>query len=398
MNKDAMSIPAEQLIGELERRRERKLRAQDARDARHGADRVRVTSYMENIGWPELFSYEMRRMHDEPEFAAAQRLRELIFWADNVDDDTIPEATIQADVGMYWDITLFGMKIRHTPIGVPEFEPHTLQRGLDIRALGRFDFRQTGDMPRIIRKYARLKELAGSFYGGKLAVTFPCFHRGPLDIFVQLRGYEGFIDDVAERPDELRAALAFLVDERLRFARERQRFIGEPTLPATTFVADDWVNVPFISPSLFRDFVLPLYHSIRANEGPAHGFHTCGNFESVALDLVSVFPEIEMLEVSPWNDVRALDLLLPPRVGFIASVLNTVSLGGSENEQRRKVEPMRDASRHRKISVVAQAIQKLPATYEETLDRLNRFLGLARSILNPEMKADTSEYSKGNVE
>jgi len=393
-----MSISAEQLIGELERRRERKLRAQDARDARHGADRVHVTSYMENIGWPELFSYEMRRMHDEPEFAAAQRLRELIFWADNVDDDTIPEATIQADVGMYWDITLFGMKIRHTPIGVPEFEPHTLQRGLDIRALGRFDFRQTGDMPRIIRKYARLKELAASFYGGKLAVTFPCFHRGPLDIFVQLRGYEGFIDDVAERPDELRAALAFLVDERLRFARERQRFIGEPTLPATTFVADDWVNVPFISPSLFRDFVLPLYHSIRANEGPAYGFHTCGNFESVALDLVSVFPEIEMLEVSPWNDVRALDLLLPPRVGFIASVLNTVSLGGSEDEQRRKVEPMRDASRRRKISVVAQAIQKLPATYEETLDRLNRFLGLARSILNPEMKADTSEYSKGNVE
>jgi hypothetical protein len=376
-----MSIPASELIGELEHRRERKLRAQESLNKRHGADRIRVTSYMENIGWPELFGYEMHRVHDDPDFAAEQKLRELIFWADNVDDDTIPEASIQADVGMYWDITLFGMKIHHTLIGVPEFEPHALQRGLDISAMRRFDFRETGDMPRVIRKHTRLHELAGSRYGGKLAVTFPCFHRGPLDIFVQLRGYEGFIDDVAERPDELRAALAFLVDERLRFARERQQFLGEPGLPATTFVADDWVNVPFISPVVFRDFVLPLYHAIRANEGPAQGFHTCGNFVPVALDIMSAFPEIEMLEVSPWNDVQSLDHLLPPRVGFIASVLNTVSLGASPDEQRRKVEPIRDASRRRKISVVAQAIQKLPSSYEETLVRLNRFLGLARGIL-----------------
>ena len=51
-------------------------------------------------------------------------------------------------------------------------------------------------------------------------MTFPTFNRGPLDINVQLRGYEGFIDD--------------------------------------------WVNVPFISPALFRDFVLPLYHRLKA--------------------------------------------------------------------------------------------------------------------------------------
>jgi len=34
------------------------------------------------------------------DFAAQQRLRELIFWADNVDDDTVPSASIQAGVGM----------------------------------------------------------------------------------------------------------------------------------------------------------------------------------------------------------------------------------------------------------------------------------------------------------
>ena len=382
MNTAAMSIPRPQLMGELARRRERKEKEKAERDARFGAGRVPIVSYMENIGWPELFGYEMARVHDDPGFAAEQRLRELIFWADNVEDDTVPAATVQADVGMYWDITLFGMRIHHTPIGVPEFEPHPLRDRLDPALLGRFDFRATGDMPRILSKYARLREIAAADYGGTLEVTFPCFHRGPLDIYVQLRGYEGFADDTVSRPAELRAVLEHLVDERLRFARERQRFLGEPALPPTTYVADDWVNVPFISPALFRDFVLPLYRRIRAEEGPPSGFHTCGNMEPVALDLVAVFPEIEMLEVSPWNDVAALDAILPARVGFVASIVNTVTLGGSAEEQTRKLIPIRGAARTRKVTLVAQAIQRIPSTYEETIARLNGFLRLAREVLS----------------
>ena len=377
-----MSIPRGGLISELDRRRERKEAEISARDARFGPGRVRVTSYMENIGWPELFGYRMDRVHNDPDFAAEQRLRELIFWADNVDDDTVPAATIQADVGMYWDITLFGMRIHHTPIGVPEFEPHALRDSLDLSLLGRFDFHTTGDMPRVLRKYKRLREVAATDYAGKLDVTFPCFHRGPLDIYVQLRGYEPFAEDTACRPELLHAALDHLVDERLRFARERQAFLGEKILPPTTYVADDWVNVPFISPKMFRDFVVPVYRRIRAEEGPPIGFHTCGNMMPVVEDLLSVFPEIQMLEISPWNDVAALDQLLPPEVGFVTNLVNTVTLGGSEPEQAGKLIPIRNAARTRKVSLVAQAIERIPATYEETFARLNGFLELARKVLS----------------
>ncbi len=376
-----MSIPRGQLLSELERRRERKSAEIARRDAAFGPDRVRIQSYMENIGWPELFGYEMARVHDDPDFAAEQKLRELIFWADNVADDTMPDATIPADTGYYWDITLFGMGIHHTPIGVPEFEPHPLREKLDLSLLGRFDFNATGDMPRILRRYARLREVASAEYHEKLAVTFPCFNRGPLDIYVQLRGYEGFADDTASRPAELHAALDYLVQERLRFARERQRFLGESSLPPTTYVADDWVNVPFISPAIFRDFVMPVYRRIRAEEGPPSGFHTCGNMETVVLDLLSVFPEIELLEVSPWNDVAVLDELVPARVGFVVSLLNTVTLGGSREEQVQKLRPIRAASRKRKIVLMAQAIERIPPTYEETIVRLNGFLDLAREVL-----------------
>jgi hypothetical protein len=381
MNRAALSIPRDQLRGELDRRAERKRAEIAARDARFGPGRVRMTSYMENIGWPELVGYEMHQVHDDPDFAAEQRFRELIFWADNVDDDTVPVPTLTADVGWYWDITLFGMKIHHTPIGVPEFEPHPFRDRLDLSLLGRFDFRATGDMPRLLAKYERLREISVRDYAGRLEVLLPTFNRGPLDIYVQLREYVNFAEDAGARPAELHAALNHLVDERMRFARERQRYLGQPSLPPTSFVADDWVNIPFISPEMFRRFVVPLYRRIRDEEGPPSGFHTCGNFEAVVLDLVEVFPEIEVLESSPWNSIAALDAVLPARVGLHASILNTVSLGGSEAEQREKLEPVRDAARHRKMSLNVQAIEKLPPTYEETFQRLDQFLQLARRVL-----------------
>ncbi len=74
---------------------------------------------------------------------------------------------------MYWDITLFGMRIQHTAIGVPEFQPHPLSERLDLSLLPPFDFRTTGDMPRVLSKYARLTRAAREDYAGRLAVTFP---------------------------------------------------------------------------------------------------------------------------------------------------------------------------------------------------------------------------------
>jgi hypothetical protein len=381
MNTSAMTLPVEDLVGELETRAARCAALRAAREAAAGARAVRISSYMENIGWPELFGYEMHRVHDEPAFAASQRLRELIFWCDNVEDDTVPEATMQADVGWYWDITLFGMRIHHTAIGVPEFEPHPFSRGFDPSTLGHFDFFTTGDMPRLIRMYESLREISVKEHGGRLAVSFPTFNRGPLDIYIQLRGFEGFVDDCAERPEELRAVLNFLVDERLRFAEERRRYLGEKSLPSTSFVADDWVNIPFLSPTIFRDFVLPLYRRLRAEEAPVTNFHTCGNMEPVARELLEAFPDITLLDVSPWNSVAALDAILPPRVGFLACILNTVTLGGSEEEQRSKLAPIRDARARRKMQVMLQAIVRLPGTYEETFRRLNACIALARAVV-----------------
>ncbi len=378
MNDAAMRIPRARLLDELEQRRAAKTARQQRRDQEHGPGRIPLGSYMENIGWPELFGFRMPDYLAQPAFAVEQYLRQQIWWADNVEDDTIPTRHIPADVGMYWDITLFGMRVVHTDVGVPEFQPHPFQATPDPALLGHFDFGTTGEMPLLIAKYEALRELNVREYGGRLQISFPSFHRGPLDIYVQLRGYEGFVADVAERPDQLRQTLLHLVAERLRFARERQCFLGEPALPPTTFVADDWVNIPFISPAIFTEFVRPAYRQIRVGEGPVTGFHTCGNMEVLVPDLLATFPDMDWLDVSGWNSVPRLDAAVDPRIRFQVSIINTVTLSGTEAEQRALLRGIAAAARRRSVSVCAQAIVRLYPTYDEVLARLNRFLALAR--------------------
>jgi hypothetical protein len=376
MNTDAMTLAPEQLVEALEARMPRRQAEIAERDARGGVARIRITSYMENIGWPELFGYDMNRFFADPAFAIEQRLRQAIFWTDNVADDTLPTLTLPADVGMYFDLTLFRQRIIHTPQGVPEFAPHPLQARLALEEVGNFDFLHTGEMPRLIANYQRMVALARDVYGGRLTVTFPHFHRGPLDIFVQLRGYENALEDMAERPEQVHAFLAFFADARLRYARARQAFLGEAALPPTTFVADDWVNIPFIRPDMFRDFVVPVYRRSRAGEGLVRGFHTCGCFEAVVAELLDVFPEMRALEVSGWNDVRAIHAAVDPRVAFEVHVRNAVSLSASVEEQQELLTAIADVGCTRPVSVCAQAIVRLLPTYEETLARLNRFIAL----------------------
>ena len=151
-------------------------------------------------------------------------------------------------------------------------------------------------------------------------------------------------------------------------------------MPRTSFVADDWVNVPFIAPRMFAQFALPSYRQIAHNEGQVTGFHTCGNIETVVNDLLAVFPHIRLLEVSGWNNVLHLDAIVHSDVGFNVQIINTLVLAGSEADQRARLRDIARVSQHRQVSVCAQALVKL-TSYDDTFERLNRFTALAREIL-----------------
>jgi hypothetical protein len=282
--------------------------------------------------------------------------------------------------GYYWDTTLLGQRIRTSPEGVPEFLPHPLATAPDLGLLPEWDFQSSGDMPILLRQYRELGRLSAERYGGKVTVGFPRFQRGPLDIFIQMRGYERFALDLVERPQFIRDALSRIVTERVRWNRERAGFLGQTPESGGTFVADDWVNPPFVSPAVFRDFVLPAYRAIQDREGTVTGFHTCGPLQGLVGDLLEAFPAIETLEVSGWNDVKELDRIVDRRIGFACQVRNTVVLAGTEEQHRSLLADIARVARARRVSLCAQAIVRVHSTYDEDISRMNRFISLAREL------------------
>ncbi len=379
--RDAMDIPADGLLEALQERIERKRAVLEERDRTLGAGRIRIGSYMENIGYPELFGYDMDRFLSDPGFFLETELRQRIFWADNSLDDSLPGTWIGATVGMYYDITLFGQEVRHTEIGVPLFEPHPIAERPDLSLIPPVDFRTSGRMPELIGQFEALRRLSEERYGGALTIGFPTFNRGPLDVYVQLRGYERFVEDTLDRPQFVHDFLGRIVEERVRWNRERRRYLGEPE-PAepTTRIDDDWVNVPFISPAMFREFVVPAYRRVAAAEGTVVGFHTCGVMVPVVEDLLGVFPGIRTLDVSGWNDFEALDRTVAPEIGFWLSFKNTFVLTASPAQHREVLERVAHVGRRRSVGVSAQAIVRLHPTYEENLGRMNAFIALAREV------------------
>ena len=123
MNREAMRIPANRLIESLTERIESKRAILAEREKKRGENRIRIYSHLENLALPELFGFDMNRLFSDARLAIEINLRQRIFWLDNSLDDLLPGLDMDATVGMYYDMTLFGADIRHAPGGVPEFRP-----------------------------------------------------------------------------------------------------------------------------------------------------------------------------------------------------------------------------------------------------------------------------------
>ena len=381
LNRSSMTIPSDGLVEALEARIATKNTVLQDRDARLGKNRIRISSYLENISLPELFDFDMNMFFRDPELAMEIALRSKIFWLDNSHDDQNADLTMAATAGMYFDMTLFGLGVTHTTQGVPEFMPHPIANKADISLIGTFDFHTTGEMPNLLRQYDSLREISSKRYDNKIKVMFPSFHRGPLDIYIQMRGYYSFIEDILENPQFTRDFLSHIVNERIRWNIERALFLGEELPARNTFIADDWVNMPFITPCMFDDFIIPAYKKIQDAEGKVNGFHTCGVMGLLAGRLLQVFPDIGTLDVSGWNDFSALDAMIDPSVSFGLNFINTFVLVSLVEEHRKMLENIYRIARHRKISLCAQAIVRVHDTFDETIARMNRFIDLAHDML-----------------
>ena len=383
IDKRAMEIPRTDLYKALEERIEKKNVFNQKNDEKFGKDRTRIFSTLENIALPELFGFDMNDFLNDPALQMEMTLRERIFYLDNLQSDNNQPTSMKAHSGIYTDMTVLGLEVTHDPDGVPQYGYHPISDRADLSLMKPFDFFMTGDMPRLHKIYTGLKNLSQEWYGGKIDVSFPTFFRGPLDIYVQMRGYENFVTDLAEDTDFVHAFLGYIARERIRWNKERISFLGG-AMPYDTYqVDDDWVYVPFISPNVFNEFIFPTYKVINHSEPITH-FHTCGDMVPFAHELLNVFPSMTKLAPGGWCDFERLDAMVDPSITFSSiGTRNIFTLFSTDEEQRERFAAIKRVAHRRKVNHISvAALTKTHITIEETIYRANQFIDKMREAIH----------------
>jgi len=342
------------------------------------APNPRIRVYLENIGWTHLFGYDMNDYFSDPALNCELQLRQKLYAFENFDDDTPITPDLLARVGHYFDMTVAGLEVEHGADGVPVIqEDHPLRQTPDLGLMPRHNFFVSGEMPRVYTLYEGLSELTE----GRLNVVFPTWERGPLDMAVQFRGYDRLMMDVAERPDFVHSLLGFLTEERMRWWDTYCSEFG--VTDRAGGIADDWLNVPFISPGFFEEFVLPRYLELERYHGRLTRLHSCGN--KVPLQhLIRRLQTLEDYEVNHWTDLRETCQNVPPTRFLTIALLNSDILLQDESEQEAQLVEVRELCRGRRYEVVGSALMRMHADMAEDIARTQRWIALAKRVLRGE--------------
>jgi len=328
------------------------------------------------IGWIELFGYDIDRFFSDPVFYAEQYCRQELWRYNNIEDDVPIRPVIPAFLGYYPEYTFLGIDVVYNQKGVPILsENHPLTREPDLSLLMEVDFDRSGWMPRAKAWYEQIQEIAGD----RLSVEFIQWGRGCLDLAVQLRGYHNLVMDTLERPAFVHQLMSSLVEQRNRWYSRRAEYTGEKIQSAS--LADDWINVPFISPQIFRDFVLPCYKNIEAFHGGITGIHSCGNQEPVQQYLLEL-KTMNQLEVSPWTDLLKTLVNVPDTKHLYINFHPNDILFASKQDMENKLRFTVEACQGRGYTLCTAGLTPVVGSNEAFMEKIRMWTRTAREMIH----------------
>lgn len=358
-----------------------------ANEARKSPTPPVVTIFMEGtIAWGALFGFDANDFYSDPALCTFEQFREKAYAFDNFDDDTVLGTGLEATVGWYTEYTTLGMSVGIEPRGVPIIQAdHPLSQTPDLSLVPEMDFRGGGDMPKLLAMYDRMGEIAD----GRWPVSLWQWNRGPLDLAIQMRGYDNFIMDTMERPDFLRGLMQKITDARIAWYEGYAEYTG--TRPGAAGIGDDWLNVPFISPAIFDDFVLPYYMQLEEYHGKLWGVHSCGNQTPIQKSLLRL-KTLDGYECSAWTDLKQTVANIPPDKHIAVAVHNVRDvLVCSDEWMVENLTFIRDTLQGRSYSIVANGLQKIHDDYDQDLASIRRWIATARRVLGKEPAAAGAE-------
>jgi uroporphyrinogen-III decarboxylase len=211
-------------------------------------------------------------------------------------DDTffLPEVPIW--LGPSFEPSLFGKQVLYTEDSDPWIghEP-VLNTKNDLDRLEPPDFWQDGPMSVVHRMYEEIGDLVGT----RLKVRFVDWLRGPFVLAFHLRGAANILMDMVDDSAFVHRLMRFVTDARKHWCEQRAAFLGEDVGQGDLY--NDEVNVPFLSPAFYREYVLPYEIELSQFHGQIGYWHSCGDTGPLAATIRTI-PHLQMTNISGWTD------------------------------------------------------------------------------------------------
>lgn len=248
--------------------------------------------------WAEVLGFDVKAYYEDPLTYLTAQLEMKVYHARHFQDDTYINKSVRLLFAMLLEGTVLGVPYGFTEHGYPwlDYMNPPIQDLGDLKTLELPDFYQSGIMPLVHRFYAEMTEALDDDF----LVQFPDWIMGPFGVACELRGFDQFLMDLLLAPEFSQGLLRFVVEARLLWQAECDRFLGVERTRG--LMGDDDVNCPTLSPALYREVILPLEMELGEHNGGIFYWHSCGNTTKLMDDIARI-PVLDLFHCGPWTDV-----------------------------------------------------------------------------------------------
>jgi uroporphyrinogen-III decarboxylase len=309
----------------------------------------------------------------KPEKYVEDSLRILQFQHEKILDDRLKKGIV-VNFGEVFESSLFGSKPTFKSDMDPLLGAPIIETEHDLENMDYPDFYRSGLMPNIIETY----ETAERIVKGRIPVLFENWGRSPWGVAFHLRGFQNLLEDVHERPDFAHKLLSFITESRIRWEKEKERYLGIKIERAS--LQNDEVHSKILSPEIYKEFAYP-YEKKLADFYPKgiFYFHSCGNITPF-LDTITTIRGLTLLHISPVTDFSTAARKFGKKLVFQKRMdpISDVEQSDAVTMERRIRETLKIGKQTR-MELDPGPIQNA------SLKKVKKWISLARKVIKEEL-------------
>ncbi len=328
--------------------------------------------------WAAWLGFDKRAYYTDPLTYLVAELEMKVYRARHLPDDTYIDKSFRLLIAAALEATLVGVPYHFTPEGHPwpDYLHPPVRDPEDLARLELPDFYTTGLMPTIIRLYEEMRALLDDDF----LVKFPDWIMGPFGVAAELRGFDGLLVDMLQRPSFIEDLFAYIVAARLHWQAACDRYLG--ITRTRGLLGNDDVNTPTLSPALYREMVLPWELQLCQAYGGIFYWHSCGDASLLLADIARL-PVLDLFHVGPKTDVSRAAAVFGPRgvpLEICPDPITKVQQA-TPDQQRRSLEALVAQIPDELSCYIKVDSLEVIRTLGEELEIIQRWLDTARDVL-----------------